>query len=159
MLIITVQDQAVQAYLSQLQQRLGNLKPVMRSIATEMETRVRNRFQTKTDPNGQAWKAWEPATLKAYAKSKKGAGTPLLNRYGHMLDSLGSIASTDIARIGFGAVGGVAGDVYAVYHEFGTKHMARRGLLFGNPEAGTLGAGDSQALDTLLNDWLNSAIN
>lgn len=156
MITITVQDQAVQAYLSQLQQRLGNLKPVMQSIATEVEARVSARFERQVDPNGQPWKAWKPATLATYPKN---GNKRLLDRYGDMLRSLSSIASADTARIGFGAVGGVAGDVYAVYHEFGTKHMARRGLLFGNPEAGTLGAGDLQALDTLLNDWLNSAIN
>lgn len=156
MITITVQDQAVQAYLSQLMQRMGNLKPVMQSIATELETRVSARFETQTDPNGQPWKAWKPATLAAYPKN---GNKRLLDRYGDMLNSLSSIATADTARIGFSAVGGVAGDVYAVYHEFGTQTMERRGLLFGNPEAGTLGAGDSQALDTLLNDWLNSVIN
>jgi phage virion morphogenesis protein len=155
MIAITVQDQAIQAYLGQLQQRMGNLKPVMQSIATKMETRVSARFETQSDPNGRPWKAWKPATLAAYPK--KGHNR-LLDRYGSMLNSLNSIATADTARIGFGAVGGVAGDVYAVYHEFGTVHMARRGLLFGDPEAGTLGEGDSQALDTLLNDWLNSVI-
>jgi phage virion morphogenesis protein len=158
MIEVTVEDQALQDYLSRLQRRMGNLKPVMRSIATELETRVSKRFETQSDPNGQPWKAWEPATKAAYAKSKKGAGTPLLNRYGSMLKSLNSIATADTARIGFGAVGSVAGDVYAVYHEFGTQHMARRGLLFGDPDAGTLGEGDSQAMDDLLSDWLNEAI-
>lgn len=156
MLVITVQDQAVQAYLTQLQQRMGNLKPVMQSIATEMETRVSARFETQTDPNGQPWKAWTPATLASYPKN---GNKRLLDRYSDMLNSLSSIATAETARIGFGAVGGIAGDVYAVYHEFGTRYMERRGLLFGDPEAGTLGAGDSQALDTLLNDWLNSVIN
>lgn len=155
MIAITVQDQAIQAYLGQLQQRMGNLKPVMQSIATKMETRVSARFETQSDPNGRPWKAWKPATLAAYPKN---GHKRLLDRYGSMLNSLNSIATADTARIGFGAVGGVAGDVYAVYHEFGTQHMARRGLLFGDPEAGTLGAGDSQAMNELLSDWLNEAI-
>lgn len=155
MIAITVQDQAIQAYLGQLQQRMGNLKPVMQSIATKMETRVSARFETQSDPNGRPWKAWKPATLAAYPKN---GHKRLLDRYGSMLNSLNSIATADTARIGFGAVGGVAGDVYAVYHEFGTQHMARRGLLFGDPEAGTLGEGDSQAVNKLLSDWLNDAI-
>jgi phage virion morphogenesis protein len=155
MIAITVQDQAIQAYLAQLARRMGNLQPVMRSIATEMETRVSARFETQSDPNGQPWKAWKPATLAAYPKS---GHNRLLDRYGDMLNSLNSMATADTARIGFGAVGSVAGDVYAVYHEFGTKHMERRGLLFGDPEAGTLGAGDAQAMDTLLSGWLNSIV-
>ena len=155
MIAITVQDQVIQAYLGQLQQRMGNLKPVMQSIATKMETRVSARFETQSDPNGRPWKAWKPATLAAYPKN---GHKRLLDRYGSMLNSLNSIATADTARIGFGAVGGVAGDVYAVYHEFGTQHMARRGLLFGDPDAGTLGEGDSQAVNKLLSDWLNDAI-
>lgn len=156
MIAITVQDQVIQAYLGQLQQRLGNLKPVMQSIATGMEARVSARFETQSDPNGRPWKAWKPATLAAYPKN---GHKRLLDRYGSMLNSLNSIATADTARIGFGAVGGVAGDVYAVYHEFGTQHMARRGLLFGDPDAGTLGEGDLQAMSKLLSDWLNDAIN
>ena len=156
MIAITVQDQVIQAYLGQLQQRLGNLKPVMQSIATGMEARVSARFETQSDPNGRPWKAWKPATLAAYPKN---GHKRLLDRYGSMLNSLNSIATADTARIGFGAVGGVAGDVYAVYHEFGTQHMARRGLLFGGPDAGTLGEGDSQAMSKLLSDWLNDAFN
>lgn len=156
MIEVTVEDKALQEYLTRLQRRLGNLKPVMRSIATEMETRVSARFETQSDPSGRKWDKWKPATAAAYPKN---GHKRLLDRYGDMLSSLNSIATADTARIGFGAVGSVAGDVYATYHEFGTVHMARRGLLFDNPDAGTLGAGDSQALDTLLNDWLNSAIN
>lgn len=155
MIAITVQDQAVQDYLARLARRMGNLKPVMQSIATEMETRVSARFETQSDPNGRPWRAWQPATVAAYPKN---GHKRLLDRYGDMLNSLSSMATADTARIGFGAVGSVAGDVYAAYHEFGTQHMARRGLLFGDPEEGTLGAGDSQALDTLLSDWLNSIV-
>lgn len=152
MLTVTVQSEAVQAYLSQLSQRMGNLRPVMRSIATTLETRVSARFETQSDPNGQRWAAWKPATLAAYPKN---GHKRILDRYGDMLKSLSSVATADTARIGFGSVASAHGDVYAAYHEYGTKNMPQRGLLFGNPEAGTLGSGDSQALDQLLSDWLN----
>ncbi len=155
MLTITVQDKAVQAYLSQLQQRMGNLKPVMQRVATTIEARVSQRFETQSDPNGQPWKTWQPATLASYPKT---GNKRLLDRYGDMLNSLSSIATADSARIGFGTVGSVAGDAYAVYHEFGTKRMARRGLLFADPNSGTLGSGDLQALDEVLDDWLNSVV-
>lgn len=157
MLTITVQDQALQDYLTRLQRRLGNLKPVMQGIATTMEKRVSQRFETQTDPNGQPWKAWKPATLAAYPKRGAVHGR-LLDRYGDMLDSLNSIATADTARIGFGAVGSVEKDAYAVYHEFGTANMARRGLLFGEPDEGALGLSDSFAIEELLSNWLNSAI-
>lgn len=155
MIDVTVEDKALQEYLTRLRRRMGNLKPVMQSIATELETRVSARFETQSDPAGRKWDGWKPATSASYPKN---GNRRLLDRYSDMLNSLNSIATADTARIGFGAVGSVAGDVYAVYHEFGTQHMVRRGLLFDDPETGTLGTGDSQALDTLLSDWLNSAI-
>ena len=50
-------------------------------------------------------------------------------------------------RIGFG-------QPYATYHEFGTKHMLRRGLLFADPNAGTLAKGDEDAVLDILSVWL-----
>ena len=90
MIEVAVDDKALQEYLTRLQRRMGNLKPVMKSIADELETRVPKRFETQSDPNGQPWKAWKPATLAAYPKNGR---KRLLDRYGDMLNSLNSIAT------------------------------------------------------------------
>ncbi|WP_303837479.1 hypothetical protein [Acidovorax soli] len=50
----------------------------------------------------------------------------LLNRYGDILTSLNHQADTTSARVGFG-------QPYAAFHEWGTKHMPRRRLLFADP--------------------------
>jgi phage gpG-like protein len=52
MLIITVEDSAFRAKLEKLQASLGNLTPVMSEIGQQLESNVRQRFETRTDPSG-----------------------------------------------------------------------------------------------------------
>ena len=67
-----------------------------------------------------------------------------------MLSSLNWQADASSVRVGFG-------QPYAVYHEWGTKRMPRRGLLFENPDAGALAPDDEKAVLDLLMDWLDAA--
>ena len=154
MLTVTVDDSAFRAYLQNLQKALGNLEPVMDAIGVRLESNVRNRFATRTDPNGQAWAPWRPATVESYpypgspAATKDGPGNArLLDRYGTMLDSLSYDANAASVRVGFG-------QPYATYHEFGTKHMERRGMLLADPDQGTLGKEDEAAVLNVLDVWL-----
>ncbi len=146
MLEITVDDRALLAALQRLQQRTANLRPVMRGIATELEARVEQRFEARVDPNGQIWAQLHPETLKR--KKRKGA---ILYDTGDMQGSLTSAAGPTWAQVGFG-------QPYAAYHEWGTRHMPRRGLLLGNAVAGTLGAGDRAAVLELLGEFLEDQI-
>jgi len=43
---------------------------------------------------------------------------------------------------------------YAAYHEYGTKHMPRRGLLMEDPEAGRLAPEDEQTVLDILRGYL-----
>ncbi|WP_295451928.1 phage virion morphogenesis protein [uncultured Thiodictyon sp.] len=147
MINITVQDQQVTDYLNRLLHQLGDLSPAMAGIATELGAAVSGRFETKTDPAGNAWAAWKPSTEQNYPAA---GNRTLLDRYGDMLDSLNSSATADTATIGFGVP-------YAAYHEWGTEHMARRGLLSADPDAGTLGAEDTQRVLDILTRLLNPA--
>ncbi len=61
----------------------------------------------------------------------------LLDRYGDMLDGLSSQADASSVRVGFD-------QPYAVYHEWGTKHMERRGMLTANPDTGELVPEDTE---------------
>lgn len=156
MITITVEDSAFRAYLQELYSRLDNLTPVMEEIGGNLENRVRQRFETATDPNGAPWKPWAESTLEAYpfpgtpAAAKYGAGNArLLDRYGTMLGSLNYQADPTSVTIGF------AND-YAVYHEFGTRKMPRRGMLMGNPTTGTLGEADERLVLDLLTEWLTA---
>jgi phage virion morphogenesis protein len=154
MLIIEVNDAQIQQALARAAQRVGDTGPLMLGIGQEMESRIRARFETETDPAGQAWAQLLPSTLETYPKD---GNHRILDRTGDMINSLSHEADERQVRVGFGAVGGTAGDPYAVYHEYGTKKMARRGMLFADPEAGTLGEGDKEAILGLAVEYLRHA--
>lgn len=154
MLTITVDDSAFRATMRRLQDGLGDMTPVMERIGYTLETNTRNRFETRSDPNGQPWKPWAEQTRATYptpgspfAKTEEPGNGRLLDRYGTMLDDLNHQADPNSVRIGFAMP-------YAAYHEFGTKKMPRRGMLMGNPDAGTLGKGDERAVLDILNGFL-----
>lgn len=158
MLTITVDDKNFRTYLQELHSRLDNLTPVMEEIGSGLENRVRRRFETATDPTGAAWEPWDDSTLETYpfpgtksaARTKYGAGNArLLDRSGTMLGSLNYQADPTSVTIGF------AND-YAVYHEFGTRKMPRRGMLMDNPTTGTLGEADERLVLDLLTEWLTA---
>lgn len=144
---ITVQDEGISRYLQQLNARLADLSPVMDSIGHALEQNIRQRYQSRKDPNGNAWKDWAPDTKKTYpwrgskaAKGKNGPGRgKILERYGHMFDSLSYTYDKTNVSIGFAVP-------YAAYHEWGTKRMPRRGLLTANPATGELGAQDQKTV-------------
>ena len=144
MIDIQTDDSAFRASLARLQSRLGNLTPVMQSIGMELESRISGRFESRTDPAGRAWAPWAQSTLETYPD---GGNRRLLDRYGDMLASLSHQATGNSVRIGFG-------QPYATFHEFGTTDMPRRGLLFADPDAGTLGDGDQDAVMDILGVWL-----
>lgn len=148
MIEIQVNNQAVLAAFNRLLHLGQDMSPVMHAIGKELETRISDRFETKTDPNGKAWTPWQPATLKSYPKD---GNKKLLDRRGDMLASLNYQADSHSVQIGFG-------QPYAAFHEFGTQKMARRGLLTANPETGELGAGDEHAIIAIINAHLQKAI-
>ncbi len=144
MLTIEVSDQAFRSYLAKLDAKLGDLTSVMGAIGMAMESRVSGRFESRTDPSGNSWAPWMPSTLVNYPED---GNRRLLDRYGDMLASLNHQADARSVTIGFGVP-------MAVYHEWGTEHMARRGMLFDDPDAGTLGADDETMVVEMLSDWL-----
>lgn len=148
MIDIQTDDSAFRASLARLQSRLGNLTPVMQSIGMELESRISGRFESRTDPAGRAWAPWAQSTVETYPD---GGNRRLLDRYGDMLASLSHQANADSVRIGFG-------QPYAAFHEFGTTDMPRRGLLFADPDAGTLGDGDQDAVMDILGVWLDGLV-
>lgn len=148
MIDITTDDSAFRASLEQLKRRLGNLKPVMQSIGMELESRISGRFESRTDPSGSAWAPWAQSTLDSYPDD---GNRRLLNCYGDMLASLNHQANATSVRVGFG-------QTYAAFHEFGTDSMPRRGLLFADPDAGTLAEDDEAAVLDILGVWLTDLL-
>lgn len=155
MLTITVDDSAFRQYLSLLQERLGDLTEPMGDIGQALETRIRNRFESKTDPAGAAWAPWADSTLRSYpwpgskaAENDDGPGEgQILIRYRALLQGISHEPDSTSVRVGFD-------QDYAKFHEFGTKKMPRRGLLFDDPDAGKLAADDERAVLDVLEHWL-----
>lgn len=145
-LTITADTKFITDYLDQVGKRIDDPAPLLDQIGMLMETRISNRFETMTDPGGTKWAPWAESTKANYPDDGHGR---LLDRYGDMLRSLTHTADSRSASIGFSAP-------QAAYHEFGTKHMPRRGLLFDDPEAGDLGMGDRQAILDLVSDYLEA---
>ena len=151
MIDVTTDTSAFADSLQQLQKRMGKLRPVFRDLGAALENQIRDRRETLTDPSGERWAEWTDFTRETYPASGRGK---LLDRSGDMWDRTGpqwkvsGLASDLLLRVGFDKA-------YATYHEFGTETMARRGLLFADPERGELGAADEQAIDDVLQDWLD----
>jgi len=144
---IEIQDREVQELLKRLLDATGDLTPALDAIGQQMESRISARFETETDPSGAPWAPWAPATVKSYPK---GGNRRLLDRFGDMLLSLNHQVEDGSVLIGFG-------QPYAIFHEFGTRKMPRRGLLMDDLEAGTLGDGDKEAVVDILNTFLQDA--
>lgn len=135
--------------------------PLYRVVGATLEENVNLRFQLKRDPNGKPWAPLSPLTPTLYWTIDPGRRGSLhrdettgeyvippmpgslLERTRRMLDSLASNPSDTGVFVGFSVP-------YAVYHETGTKKktgeqlMPRRGMLMGDPEAGTLGDEDRE---------------
>jgi len=147
-LIVTVDSAPLRAVLDSLYEATHDLTPIMDTIGFKIENRVKGRFESRTDPLGVAWAPWAPSTVKNYPKNGNGR---LLDRLGDMLDHVSYQADSNSAVIGFA-------EEYAAYHEWGTKKMPRRGLLFADPDAGTLAPDDERALIDIVMHVLDAAL-
>ena len=156
MLTIRYDDEPLQHYLRALQEKLGDLTPVMNSIGQEMESRISRRFETRTDPDGKAWTPWKAATIRSYpypgTAAARRAGRAgfgkLLERTGDMRSGLSWHADKTSTRVGFDRP-------YAKWHEVGTRHMPRRGLLASSN--GRLSAADKKHILALVQRFLQDA--
>ena len=152
MIQIDYNSQPVQSALNELLSRMGDLTPVMNAIGGVLEARVRERFETETDPLGGAWAPWADSYNPATGGTRPTNGnSTILDLYGDMLNSLSWQADSTSVTLGFGVP-------YAAYHEFGTTKMDRRGLLFADPNAGTLAPNDENDIMDVLRDYLTQAI-
>lgn len=149
MISITVYDRAILDVLNDLRGRLDDMTPVMDAIGMEMEARVSRRFEDETDPAGNLWKP-HPKLGYPWQYDKrypKDGNRRMLDRTGDMLDGLNYQADQDSVTVGF--------DVpYAAFHEYGTRHMQRRGMLLADPNAGVLGDDDRRSILEILQGYL-----
>lgn len=155
MLTVTVDSKPVTDVLNKLQKRMADLTPVMDDIGQALESRISARFETRSDPQGHPWAPWAQSTRDSYPKDGSGQ---LLHRHGAMMQSLSFSSDKASVRVGFGAVASKSGDVYAAFHEWGTNKMPRRGLLFADPDAGTLAPDDEKAVLDIIDIFLTDGL-
>lgn len=144
MLTISIENRLLADKLGEIMQEMADMKPLMSGIGQALESRVSEHFETETDPEGKPWAAWSPDYLANYPK---GGNRRILDFYGDMLNNLNHKADSDSVRVGFGTL-------IATYHEFGTEHMPRRGLLTANPETGELAARDEAEILNIIDSWM-----
>ena len=142
MLTIDVYHQQFTEAFAALRARAHNIAPALHEIGYTLENVARGRFESQSDPLGNPWAPWKPSTVQSYPKD---GHRRVLERYGDMLGSLNYQAdpSNSSVRVGFGVE-------YATYHEWGTKHMDRRGMLTANPDTGELAPEDAAMVMEIL---------
>lgn len=145
----------LQADLRRLLQHLDRPADLMRDLAAVLEGQVEQRLDFKRDPSGQRWAKLAESTVERYAAEDKGSrrGT-LLERTGQMRNSLSASSGDDWAEVGMSRLSPNGAWQLPQLHEFGTTKMPRRGMFFADPEAGTLGQDDQNALADAIDTWL-----
>ena len=158
MITIEANTPTVLQALRELEQRMTDMTPVMRNIGQRLESRVRARFETETDPLGNAWAPWAASYDPAQGGNRpsNARGTTLLDLHGDMLGDLSHSADATSVTIGFAA--GDDDNQYPAYHEFGTRKMPRRGMLFANPDTGQLAPDDEAEILDVIQDFLSQPL-
>jgi len=133
---------AIAAALRRAAQEISDTTPMMAAIGQQLETNIRARFDSKTDPAGKAWdpyKAISAAIHKAiHGKAPSGS---LLDRTGNLRGGVEHHASADQVEVGLTATIATKKGVLSLgaIHEFGTSGrgkkgggaIPRRGMVFG----------------------------
>lgn len=146
MISVQIDDSPFRDQVRLLSYRMRDLTPVLEGVGAALESNVRNRFESRTDPDGMPWAPWAQSTRETYPE---GGNRRLLDRLGDMLNGVSYQLEGDASvRVGFDKE-------YATYHEWGTEHMPRRGLLMSDPDQGTLSEDDTATVLAVLNDFIN----
>lgn len=123
------------------------------AVASKYIALIDRRFGEKYDPNGKKWDPIKPSTKRALLARASLSGDGSIP--GTLLDrgNPGMHSSLTRATLGNAVVVGFSRP-YALYHEFGTKFMARRGLMFGDPNTGQISEPDLKALTTTADKFI-----
>lgn len=132
----------VNATLSEIYQRLdGGLTPLMQAIGAIVENSTRERFSTKTAPDGVSWDSLRPSTLVI----KKGRGSLMVDR-GDLMRSITHHATAVSIEVG-------TDRPYGKYLQTGTKNSDGSERMVARPFLG-LSEDDFTDIRELLNDFL-----
>lgn len=124
-----------------INQRLANIQTssLMTLLGAAVEAQTKRRINSeKTSPDGAAWAALKPSTVK-----QKGSDNILVDK-GRLLGSISHIATATVAIVGTNVF-------YGGYHQDGTKKMVAR------PFIGLSGENESE-LERVINTFIASQI-
>lgn len=65
---VEVKDEGVQSLLQTLQKRMGNLQPAFSALGGDMESRVKQRFDAQSAPDGTPWERLSDTTMALYVR-------------------------------------------------------------------------------------------
>lgn len=163
---IELEDARILAAIDRALAVLQQPGELMQDIGAKIEANANLRWETKTDPTGQAWAPLSPATKAIYESDwfiernpafKGGIPGSLLERTRQLRASLAYNAGADYVEIGTSRQVGKKRWQVGALHEWGTKKMPRRGILTANPNTGELGAGDQADVLAIVSAALGSA--
>ena len=117
--VVTIQDNELKVLCSRLNSmalKPSERKDLLGSIGVEMETQTKERFQTKTSPDGDDWAEIAQSTKnfyrKKYGSENPGKGTLWSLSSVPMIDTVTSEVSSWSVLVG-------ATKVYAAVHQYG----------------------------------------
>lgn len=139
---VTSQLPELNEHISALYLRLnGDLTPLMGGVGTLLEGSTRDRFRTKTAPDGSSWADLQPSTIEA----KNARGGILVDR-GDLMRSITHHANSDSVAVG-------TDRHYGKYHQTGTKNQDGSKRMPARPIFG-LSAEDKTNIRDLLNNFM-----
>lgn len=96
MIEIHIDNQAVLTALQNLLRTTGNLRPALIEIGEVLTESTKQRFGSKTGPDGQAWAANSETTIE-----RKGRDQPLTGETGKLMDEIhDNLVGPDTLAIG-----------------------------------------------------------
>ncbi len=121
---IRVRSEKLEEKLKQLQELIGNLRPVMRNVAILMREEIEKNFKYEgRDEHGNV-RTWQPLSEKTQKRRAKYKGEayaahPILEFTGRLKQSINIDHGKDYAKV-------YTGVKYGVYHQTGTRKIPAR---------------------------------
>lgn len=117
---ISYNDKAVRDRLQELQRKVGDLTPAMKSIGEQLLLSTDIRFEKEVDPSGRPWKPNSTFTISK--KKRENKIQKILQSSGRLRASLSYSASADKVVVGTNVS-------YAAKHQLGQGRIPKREFL------------------------------
>jgi phage virion morphogenesis protein len=134
--MVEIRSALLENYLSKLSTNIKKQREVMHSLGIMVRKSVRERFETKIDPDGNPWERNQPSTIE-----RKGFDDPLIET-GFLKKSIYMQSDKDSFMV-------YTQTPYAIYHQVGTSHVPERAFMGFNDED------EKKAIDIICKELLD----